>query len=212
METNTLRNAAVSKILIWFGIIIFIISSIDLLDIIIPLRLSSPEWVFGITQGIITSILVPALSIILALTGLYFAENSSTNKKSLLFEKFISIITFIIGLLLIANLLIYSLSMKSYETKVISSIQMQKEDTLNKINQFKKAPQFNIPDDVFNKKIAEINKAAEMQTKMAKKELLIKNVKSLIELFLYIALYLGIGKFAFDSAKNSSLKLKFANK
>ncbi len=212
METTNLRNPEISKTFIYFGIIIFIISAIDLADIIIPLRLASPEWVFGVTQSIIASILVPALSLVLLLMGLYFADNSSANKKLLYFEKLVAIIAFIFGLLLVSNLLVYSLSMKAYETKVISSVKMQKDEVLNKIDQLKNTPKLNISQDVYTKKIAEINKAASEQIKFSQKEMLKKNVKTIIELLLYICLYLGIGQIAFSSARTSLLKFKFANK
>lgn len=212
METNNIRNTEISKIFIFFGIIIFIISAIDLADTVFPLGLASSEWVFGVTQTVIASILAPALSLIILLTGLYFANNSSVSKKLLHFEKLVGIISFIFGLALIANLLVYSLSMKAYETKMISSIKTQQEEILNKISQLKNTPKLNISEDVYNKKVAEINNAVAQQIKIAKKDLLKKNIKAIIELLLYIGLYLGIGKIAFVFSRMNLLKLKFANK
>ena len=208
METN-IRNTAISKTFIFFGIIIFIISAIDLADLLMPLRLANTEWVFGITQSVIASVLAPALSLVILLTGLYFADNSSKSKKLLNFEKIVGIVSFVFGLVLIANLLVYSLSMKSYETKVISSVKIQKDEVLNKINQLKNIPKLKISESIYTKKVFEINNAATQQIKMAKKQLFKKNVKTIIELFLYICLYIGIAKIAFDSSKFNLLKLKF---
>ena len=159
METN-IRNTAISKTFIFFGIIIFIISAIDLADLVMPLRLASAEWVFGITQSVIASVLAPALALVILLTGLYFADNSSKSKKLLNFEKIVGIVSFVFGLVLIANLLVYSLSMKSYETKVISSVKIQKDEVLNKINQLKNIPKLKISESIYTKKVVEINNAA----------------------------------------------------
>jgi len=211
METN-IRNADISKIFIYFGIIIFVISTMDLAVIVFPLRLASAEWVFGITQSVIASILAPALSLVILLTGLYFANNSSTSKKLLNSEKAVGVIAFIFGLALIANLLMYSLSMKAYETKIVSSVKTRQEEVLDKIQQIKNTPKFNVPADLYNKKVAEINNAAKQQIKIAKKDLFKKNIKTIIELLLYIGLYLAIGKIAFSSSKTNLLKLKFKNK
>jgi len=211
MDAKNIRNVDISKIFIYFGIVIFIISSIDLIDITLPLRLASPEWLFGTTQNIIASVLAPALSLVLVLTGLYFITNSSTNKKLLGFEKTIGLISFIFGFILILNLLVYSLSMKAYETSVLSSVKLQKETTLDKLNRLKNTPELNISEELYNKKVAELNNAETQQIKIVKNGLFKKNVKIIIELLLYIGLYLGIGKISFDSSKTNLLKLKFNN-
>ena len=209
---NNLRNAEISKLLIAFGIIISIISLIDLFGIVFPLHLSNVEWVFNVTQGVISSVLAPLLSIVLLLCGFYFNKNSVSDKKILNLEKVVSIIAFGLGLLLIANLLIYSLSLKAYETKVVSSIQTQQETILQKITDIKKNPSLKIPENVYNAKVAEINKAATVQIKSAKKSLFVKNLKSIIELLLYSILSIVVSLIAFNSSKNNLLKLKFAKK
>jgi hypothetical protein len=212
MENITMRKVEISKILAWFGGIVLIISLIDLAGIIFPLRLSSPEWVYATTQGVITSILVPILSIVLLLCGSYFSSSSPNSKAILIGEKIVAIFTLILSLALFTNLVVFSLSLKAYETKVVSSIQSQQESVLTQLENIKKAPNFNIPENVYNNKVLEIKKAAEAQIKESKKSLLLKNIKSIAELLLYSIVSLIIGLIAFASAKLYSNKLKFANK
>ena len=212
MENITDRKTEISKVFIWFGVVVLIISMIDIFDILFPLRLSSPEWVFVTTQGIVTSILAPALAIILILAGFYINKNSVTNKKGLIFEQILSFGSFILMLCIAGNLLIYSLSIKAYETNAVSSIKSQKESALSKLEEIKNSGQINVAEEVFEQKIAEINRAASQQIESTKKQILKRNIKVIVEMILYILLYLMIGKIAYQSSRSNLLKLKFVNK
>lgn len=209
MENTNIRNTEVSKVLIWFGAIVLIISLIDLFVIVFPLHLSDPEWVFNVTQGVITSILAPILSIALLLCGFYFNKNAVTSKKLLNTEKFVGLMSLLFAIALFTNLIIYSLSMKAYETKLVSTIQTQQETVLKQLDAYKKSPQLNIPESVYKNKVDEINQAALNQIKGTKRALLKKNIKSIIEMILYIALTLVISIISYSSANLNCNKLKF---
>jgi len=223
MENNSSKESGISKILIYFGTIVFIISFIDLCDLLIPLRLSNTEWVFGVTQQLISSVLVPALSIVLVLTGIYFGKISSLTKKVVNFERFVGFISFALGLALICHLLVYSLSLNAYQVSVISSIKAQQtaalekiEQTKDKLAQIKSSKKYNISEIQYKNKLIELNKAAievnkevTQQIKITKNKLLRQNIKSIIELLLYIGLYILIGQAAYKSSRNDLLKLKF---
>lgn len=211
MENTTSKKGIISKLLMFLGVIILVISVIDLLDLYFPLKLSNQEWVYMTTQSIISSILVPAICIIFILTGLYLIQEDSPSKKSFIFEKITAIVSIVFGVALSANLLLYSLSIKSYELKIVSAIQGQQEQAMKQIDEIKKSGKFNIPEDVIQKKVTEINKAVTQQIKYTKKTLMIKNIKAIVELVLYIILYIGIGQIAFSSSKKSLLKSKFQN-
>lgn len=203
------NNTKISRLFITFGIIGLIISTIDILYIVFPLQLANTEWIFNSTQNIINSLLAPALCIILLLAGIYIREENSLNKPILILEKITSIATLAFGLLLCANLLFYSLSIKSYQTSITSSIQSQSDNVLKQLEQIYQKANGQISESLYKQKTGEIKQKTNQQIKYTQKALLMKSIKIIMEAVLYIALFFLIGIFSFSSAKNSLLKLKF---
>jgi hypothetical protein len=209
-QTNGIRNTEISKILIWFGVLVLIISLIDLFGIVFPFNLSEPGWIFSVTQRIITSMVAPILSIVLILCGFYFNKNSLASKKILIIEKFVSLLSLGLAIFLCANLIVYWPSLTPYEIKIVSSIQAQQQTVLRQLDSYKKSPQLNINEDAYKNKINEINQNALNQIKNTKNTLLLNYIKSIIELILYALLSLVLSIVSYRSAKLNSNKLKFA--
>jgi len=210
METVNKINSRISKLLILFGSVGLLISLIDIVDLLIPASLSNPAWVFEMTQNFINSILAPALCIVLLLIGFYFKSDYAKSKSFLISEKFIGVIAFALGLLICGNLLIYSLSMKTYEMSVTSGMSKQSEEMLGKIDKIYQAQKANIPEDLYNQKVTQVKQQTILQIEHTKKLIMKKNIKNIIEMFLYIALYFFAGIFSFQSSKENTLNLKFA--
>ncbi len=210
MENLSIVHGRISKLFISLGIIGLLISTIDIFDIILPLHVSSPEWIFNITQSFVNSLLAPVICIILLLSGIYLIGNSTKTKNILLYQQIISLITLLFGILITINLLFYSLSMKSYEIGVISNIKYQSEEISKKLDQVYEIQKSQIPEKFYKEKVNEIKQKTNSQIKQAKKTLLRKNIKIIIEMVLYITLYFLIAVFSFQSAKNDKQKLKFS--
>ena len=204
------NNNKIAKLFITMGFIGLLISIIDVLDLMFPLNISNPAWIFTITQNFINSLLAPALCITLTIIGICFIENYFAKKNILIFEQIISILSFAFGLLICLNLLFYSLSIKSYETSTVSSIKTQSETVLKRLDQIYGVQKANISVNLYNQKITEIKNETNKQIKYAKKMLLRKNIKLIPELILYSLLFFIISITSFNSSKNNLLKLKFS--
>lgn len=210
MDNANNITSKISKLFIIFGIILLLISTIDIFDIIFPLNISMPEWVFNVSQSFINSLAVPALSIVLLLAGIFLKENYTKNKKFLIFEKLISIISFGFGLAVCISLLLYSLSMKAYEVKTISSIKTQGEAVIKQLEQIYNVKESKIPETLYKQKVSEVKEKINYQQEQTKNLLFRKNIKMIIEMMLYIALYFLIGVISFNSAKNKLVELKLS--
>jgi len=210
MNNTNETNTNLSRFLITFGIIGMLISTIDILYIIFPLRLSSPEWVFNTAQSVVNSLLAPSLCLVLLLCGIYFVKDYLSQKSLIILEKLTSITALVFGLLICSILLLYSLSMKTYEAAVVTSLKMQSENVISQIDKIYKEKKINISEKVYNDKVSEIKKGTNMQVKHAKKIILLKTIKSIAEMILYTLLFFIIGIFSFNSSKSSLSKLKFS--
>jgi uncharacterized membrane protein len=211
MDNLSAINTKISKPFIAVGIIGLLISIADILDMIFPLHFSNPDWIFNTTQNVIGSLIAPALCIVLLLAGIYFTKNYASQKNILIFEKLISIVAFGFGILICINLLFYSLSIKSYEVSLVTSLKTQSEDVLKQVNQVYQVQKAQIPEKLYEQKVSEIKQKTSAQIKQTKRALLRKNIKIVLEMILYILLYFLIGIFSFSSAKNGLVKLRFSN-
>jgi len=200
----------ISKLFITVGIVGLLISIIDIVYIIFPLYISNPDWIFKTTQSLINSLLAPALCIVLLLAGIYFKKNYTSKKTTLIVEKLVSILAFAFGLLICINLLFYSLSIKTYQTTIVSSVKTQSEDVLKQFEQIYKGQKFQISEKLYKQKVEEVHQKTAAQIAQTKKVLLFKSIKIIIESVLYIFLFFAVSIFSFSSAKHNLLKLKFS--
>jgi hypothetical protein len=216
-----MKQKYIANILITFGIVTFLASLLDLLFVLIPLHLSSPDWVYLSTQGISDRIVVPLLGLVITLLGLYFS-NFKNELIKINLEKLIGIISFILSFGLIIGSIFYILVLGSVENQVITSVKQKNENIKKQIaisylqqgyakqgipvRQEIEGKNIPMPQEM-KKYFDKIDKNIKMETKSAKLSLLKKNIKVILTQILFIIAFLFTGMSCLKLAKVEAKQL-----
>jgi hypothetical protein len=210
-----MNKKQLGKIFAIFGLTTILASMTDIIMVLIPLHLSDKNWVYGSAQEIAERSIIPLLGLIILLAGKYMFSDENSKLK-LNCERLLGAFSFIFGLGLILITVFFTLTLSSIDKQVTDSIK-QKGENLKKQVAISYLQQQGVKETTgkiaipkeLQKYFTEIDTRVKSETKSTKKTVLKKNIKTVINLLLFVIAYIFIGIITVNSANIALKQLKF---